>query len=907
MAGDTLQASIITKPILCPQGEFLGKPDIVLSHAVTSVGSKDSNRLHLRSRTVSKVHAIFVNSGTVTFVADLASRTGVMVNGRSITWSQLQSGDLVQIGKFEFRFRAPPGMPLGPEEPPPAELDIPDEMPVPVSSSAFIIGSRENASICISHDPEVSTAHAILFPLDGRWHLRDLFSRTGTKLNGRGIHQRALEFGDTIEIGSMKFRFVASVTVRVAQAPAPFEAQPIAEADEADEPVDLAVPVPDEPLPLELDDLDFNVEANDQVDLFPLDSAPAAETIEQPEAFADEPLAPLEELPAQSIEQPPTLEEEPLAPLEEIALEEIPAETIEPAPAPDEEPQVSLEEIPLEEVALEETPAESIESIATPIEPAAPMAELAPIVSDELETSDDEEEIVPLAEEPAVAEMEIAPAQAVPPSPAAIPPEPVAPAAAAKLGDIAPDEEFVAIPELDFGEVETTGPAQSQPPVGVEPVASEPPIAPAPALGPSMFGFKFDGGSFMGGRPLVLRPLKTPAVPPPAPVVAPAPIVPPAAIAAPTAAAPQPVESAPARAAAPKRPAVPPPIAPSIPAVPAAEAPSGPFSGKSLTDLFVNKAASAPRAEPAPAQGPAKVATLSDAFAVPPLAQSAPPLQKMRRPLTTAFDGLSKPPANADVFSQVNEPISPDLFGGAAGEVLPDVAIPGPRHQPARRPVAHSEGMGVPPKNPHANVPPLGRSQRPASRPRKRRLAVPALVGVMIFLLGGVWAVAYLLIPQRSRVAGTLAFSNLGAQSPPVQQAFQAQQTVRLHSADVRTMARSLLIAQHIEPGWLDDPVQFDQTLDRDGSAVFKDEALNLNLNVPDQSTGRAQVSALLTALKREERRSIRHAGPRPPPGLGRPRGRRSGVGSPGSDQNADRGRARARRGSPRSGGNRQS
>src|SRR4051794_5952458 len=94
-------------PVLVPQGEFAGKPDLPLDRPVTTVGSRHTCRIHLLSRSVSKAHALFVNSGGTIYVTDLASRAGVQVNGKPVKQAELKTGDRVQIGKFLFRYRAP--------------------------------------------------------------------------------------------------------------------------------------------------------------------------------------------------------------------------------------------------------------------------------------------------------------------------------------------------------------------------------------------------------------------------------------------------------------------------------------------------------------------------------------------------------------------------------------------------------------------------------------------------------------------------------------------------------------------------------------------------------------------------------------------------------------------------------
>jgi pSer/pThr/pTyr-binding forkhead associated (FHA) protein len=195
--------------VLVPQAALAGQPDIPLDRPVTTVGSNEQSRLHLVSRTVSKGHALFVNSGGLTYVADMASRTGVLVNGKLVKDADLRTGDRVQIGKFLFRYRSPANTTPPPPQPdPPAAAVIVVGSPaVPVTRRTVVIGRRETCDIAIPNDAGVSAGHAVIFQLDGHWFLRDLASRTGTTVNGKAIHQQQLNFGDRIAIGSASILF----------------------------------------------------------------------------------------------------------------------------------------------------------------------------------------------------------------------------------------------------------------------------------------------------------------------------------------------------------------------------------------------------------------------------------------------------------------------------------------------------------------------------------------------------------------------------------------------------------------------------------------------------------------------------------------------------------------------------
>jgi pSer/pThr/pTyr-binding forkhead associated (FHA) protein len=233
-----------TTPVLVPQGVLLGRPDIPLDRAVTTVGASETSRLHLTSRTISKSHALLINSNGGTYVADLASRTGVLVNGKAVHDAELKTGDRVQIGKFLFRYRSPNNSaPAVRTDPPPAAVIVVGSPAVPITGRVSLIGRRENSEIPLPGDGAVSAAHAVIFQVDGKWVIRDLGSRTGTIVNGKATHQQALKFGDRIQIGA------SSILFQPAKAPV---AEPVAEPVVEETDYDLA-PADFSPGPLEVE------------------------------------------------------------------------------------------------------------------------------------------------------------------------------------------------------------------------------------------------------------------------------------------------------------------------------------------------------------------------------------------------------------------------------------------------------------------------------------------------------------------------------------------------------------------------------------------------------------------------------------------------------------------------------
>ena len=69
----------------------------------TSVGRKPHNDIHLEDPTVSGEHAVFLKLQHF-YVEDLGSTNGVILNGKRVSKRQLNTGDIVRIGRHEFKF-----------------------------------------------------------------------------------------------------------------------------------------------------------------------------------------------------------------------------------------------------------------------------------------------------------------------------------------------------------------------------------------------------------------------------------------------------------------------------------------------------------------------------------------------------------------------------------------------------------------------------------------------------------------------------------------------------------------------------------------------------------------------------------------------------------------------------------
>jgi pSer/pThr/pTyr-binding forkhead associated (FHA) protein len=252
-------------PALIPLGSHANAAPIEIKRPITVIGSrKEIVRLHLQSSTISKAHCVIVLNRWGCYVHDLGSRTGTQVNGKSIVDQDLADGDVLQVGRFQFKYRAPKNAKPKPQLLPPAEVSVSTLAgKLQANKRVLVVGRRAGADIEFA-DSRVSNIHALIVEQDGRRLVRDLASRTGTWLDEKPVHQEPLADGAELKVGGA----VICITDRP---------QPIARG--ADAPITLADAAPAaagfavaDLAPLELDE-------DDAKSFRPDDTLPAADDL----------------------------------------------------------------------------------------------------------------------------------------------------------------------------------------------------------------------------------------------------------------------------------------------------------------------------------------------------------------------------------------------------------------------------------------------------------------------------------------------------------------------------------------------------------------------------------------------------------------------------------------------------
>ncbi len=75
---------------------------------------------------------------------------------------------------------------------------------IPLVSKVMTIGRRESCDICLKFQ-NISGTHCELALQNGVWHLRDLNSTNGVKVNGERTLRRPLRPGDEIGIAARRY------------------------------------------------------------------------------------------------------------------------------------------------------------------------------------------------------------------------------------------------------------------------------------------------------------------------------------------------------------------------------------------------------------------------------------------------------------------------------------------------------------------------------------------------------------------------------------------------------------------------------------------------------------------------------------------------------------------------------
>lgn len=92
----------MAKLIYSLDGAFLG--EFPLDKDRITVGRRATNDIHIDNLAISGEHAAINTIGNDSFLEDLDSTNGTLVNGKSIKKHVLQHGDVIELGKYQLKY-----------------------------------------------------------------------------------------------------------------------------------------------------------------------------------------------------------------------------------------------------------------------------------------------------------------------------------------------------------------------------------------------------------------------------------------------------------------------------------------------------------------------------------------------------------------------------------------------------------------------------------------------------------------------------------------------------------------------------------------------------------------------------------------------------------------------------------
>ena len=104
----------MAKLILSMDGLVL--KEISVTKERTTIGRKPHNDIQIDNLAVSGEHAVIVTILNDSFLEDLGSTNGTVVNGNPIKKHFLQNNDVIELGKYKLKFLAEPAAALGAEK-----------------------------------------------------------------------------------------------------------------------------------------------------------------------------------------------------------------------------------------------------------------------------------------------------------------------------------------------------------------------------------------------------------------------------------------------------------------------------------------------------------------------------------------------------------------------------------------------------------------------------------------------------------------------------------------------------------------------------------------------------------------------------------------------------------------------
>jgi len=190
--------------------------EFVLEDERITIGRKASNAIHIDDPTVSGEHAAILMLQNA-YVEDLNSTNGTNLNGKPVTKRQLNHGDLIKIGRHEFKFvddkvnefeRTVMIPPVS------TKKETPD---IPKKYQVSIISGPKTGEVIALNKPYTTLGSpggqvAVIAKRGNNFYLMPMSGTTNAKPpvlndNAIGVKSELLNAGDVIEVSGTRLEF----------------------------------------------------------------------------------------------------------------------------------------------------------------------------------------------------------------------------------------------------------------------------------------------------------------------------------------------------------------------------------------------------------------------------------------------------------------------------------------------------------------------------------------------------------------------------------------------------------------------------------------------------------------------------------------------------------------------------
>lgn len=190
----------MTKLVILSNGQV--QKEVTIDRARLNIGRRPSNEIILDHLAVSGRHAALDTTTEGSFILDLGSTNGTSVNGQPIKKHLLQDGDMIEVGKYQLKFKVEKESPES----------LPDEVPK-LAKIRVLNGGNAGKEMALTKPSTTLGSPGILVVKiikEGN-HLTINFieGKVFPKINEQSIdaRPRELNHGDVIDLSGTRMEF----------------------------------------------------------------------------------------------------------------------------------------------------------------------------------------------------------------------------------------------------------------------------------------------------------------------------------------------------------------------------------------------------------------------------------------------------------------------------------------------------------------------------------------------------------------------------------------------------------------------------------------------------------------------------------------------------------------------------